>query len=354
MNQVSAKHRTSSPGKRVTSSRLLAFRHSSTEPRRAPGASALVELERQRAGDQLDGQRKRFLTWAERQRLVDAAPSPLWPMLVALGMLCVVSMSLSAEKGEGGLIKVLNERRELPFVPHEAEDIHERRKVPVKEQDVDSDAESNVSLLHKKREFISKDEGDKPVKWMEKPTPLGELMFNGKDYQILLTRAPPELAALAEVVLKNEKDIKKLAKGHHKIAALLQQDLLAVAELILLCRIMALGGSLDKAETARLRELLKLVSKRFGEEWPEALGVTRYVADVRQRNRYLRLVSHVASAAEAMGTHVLSNFEQDGEAGGNQARTGLSWKIMTGRLEIQRLLNEAKFFDEIAEVFKID
>lgn len=328
--------------------------HAAWTDTRRTAFSALAELERQRVGVPEEGHPRRFLTWAERQRRVDASLVSMWTMLVAIGMLCLVSMSLTGPNNDYELIKLLNERVELPFVPHEAETLDERQKVVVKERDIDSDAEEDVLLLKKKHEFISKDEGDTSLEWVEKPAALGELMFKGGDYHILHAQAPPELVPLVESLLKEERALKQRAQGHYKVVDLLQQDLVALGELMLLCRILASTGSPEKTQAERLRELLKVSAKRFAEEWPAALSLTKYIADARERNLYLRLISHVASATDAMRSYILADYGQEGSSELQLEKAALSRKVMTGRFEIHRLLDEANFFGDIAEVFRAD
>lgn len=316
--------------------------------------SALAELERQRPEHDTSGTPKRYLTWAERQRLVDAPPSPLWPMLLAIGMLWVVSISLTAPTNESELLKILREPVEVPFVPHEAEMLRERHAVVEKKRDLDSDAESDLLLLQRKREFLSRDEGDRLLDWVEKHVTLGDTLLNASDHAVLLKQTPAESAPLVEAVLKQARDLKQQAGGRPKIAILLQEDLAGVAKLILLCRALVASGNLDGEQVSRLMELLRLVAKRFSKEWPEALTLTRYVADARERKLYLRLVGMIASAAEATGSYILADYLHGNIAAAEQAREGLPWKITFARFEIQRLLDEAKFPGEIAEVFRAD
>lgn len=307
-----------------------------------------AELERQRYDTGELDKTGRFLTWAERQRLVDAPSSAVWPLLLAIGMLAMVSMTLRAPDKDADFIKGLDEAPSFAYVPDEENELPRQAK----ELDMDADSESDPLLLLKKRELISMDEGGKSLDWVEKPVTLGEILFKPSDRKVLLTQAPSDLAPVVQSIMKQATEAKQRVPGHSKISVLLQQDLVAVAELILLCRILAANGTLNQEQTARLKDLLNLAGMRFGKDWPEALSLTRYFADARERNMYLRLVSLISEAVQATGRYFLADFKHGKDAA--QLKESLSWKLVTSRFEIERLLEAAKLPVDISEVFRAD
>ncbi|KAL8453830.1 hypothetical protein Emag_001638 [Eimeria magna] len=315
-------------------------------------SAALAELARQRRAI-AESEPIRFLTFAERQRLLNAPASPLLPMLVAIGMLCVVSMSLAVLGNEGDLGKLPAQREEMPFVPHEAERWHERPHSEARKREEEG-SKTNLALFQKKLEYLSKDDGDKVLDWVEKPVLLGDLVMNGVDSQILLTHAPPHLTYLVRYLAKEKAELKRKAHGHSKVPEVLQQDLIAVGELLVLCRILAGGGKLDEEQARRLAGLFEIVTKRFGEEWPEALSLASYCPIERQCNGYLRLVGVVATAVNAVGRYLLPETTRAEAAEDIQLRAKLMRKVMTERLELERALAAANFSGDIAEAFRVD
>ncbi|KAL8425660.1 hypothetical protein Efla_003980 [Eimeria flavescens] len=323
---------------------------------RTSRSTGRAELERERRFPLGESEAVNFLSWSERQRLVDAPAFPLLPVLVAIGMLCVVSMSFTVPGNEKELPILLAEREEVPFVPHEAELMAERMQQPRRggAAAAQEDERLSLSLLQKKREFLLKDEGHKSLDWLEKPLPLGDILIKGKDRQILLTDASSHLAPSVHALLKQARELRRRTQGAAKLADLLQQDLIAVGEFMLLCRILAEGRKLNEEQTKRLMTLFQLVFKRFGSEWPEALTMTRYCADVEQCHSYLRLVSVVVRAAEAASNYFFLGYGKDEvDSYGSQEEKYLK-KLMTERLELHRALEEARFPVDVAEIFRTD
>ncbi|KAL8271687.1 hypothetical protein Esti_004400 [Eimeria stiedai] len=312
---------------------------------------ALAELARQRRAI-AEGEHARFLSFAERQRLLNAPASALLPMLVAIGMLCVVSMSLAGLGDEGQPGKLPFQREEMPFVPHEAERWNELPHSQKKREDEVSKA--NLPLFQKKLEYLSKDDGKTVLAWVEKPVPLGGLVMSGADSQTLLTQAPPHLGHLVRYLAKEKAKLKKKAHGHSKVPELLQQDLIAVGELMVLCRILAEGGKLDEEQASRFSRLFSIVTKRFGEEWPEALSLASYCPIERQCNDYLRLVSTVATAVNAVGSYLLPEAARREAADDAELKAKRLRKVMTERLALASALASANFAGDIAEAFMID
>lgn len=315
--------------------------------------SALAELERQSREARAKNS-TRYLTWPERQRLVDAPAAPVLPMLLAVGMIWVFSMSLMAHDDHVERPRIHTERFELPFVPHESDTPVGRRDSEVEEESADSDAESSRLLLYQKREFLSQDEGDRPVDWVENQASLRDSVLRKEDIQLLLRLAPSDLIPLTKSVLAKGRKLRPRSHARQKIVSLLQEDIIAAAELVLLCRVLALNGSMDEAQAERLHELLRLVAKRFGEEWPKVIGLSLYVPSVRESNLYLRLINLVAGAVEATGRFCLSSHKYKDSATREQEMQGLAWRLMTSRLEIQQHLEKANLPGDIAEVFRID
>ncbi|KAL8438572.1 hypothetical protein ACSSS7_000106 [Eimeria intestinalis] len=315
-------------------------------------SSALAELALQQRAI-AESEPSRYLTFAERQRLLNAPASPLLPVLVAIGMLCVFSMSLAGLEGEGDFGKLSLEREEMPFVPHEAERWRERPQSVLKRRESEVN-KANLALFQKKLEYLSRDDGAKVLNWVEKPLHLGDLVMNGVDSQVLLTQAPPHLSHVVSYLAKEKAELKKKAHGHFKVPELLQQDLIAVGELLVLCRILAEGGKLDEEQARRFAGLFEIVTKRFGEEWPEALGLASYCPIERQCIGYLRLVGVVATAVNAVGRYLLPEATNAQPAEGGQLRAKLLRKVMTERLELARALADANFPPDIAEAFRVD
>lgn len=345
----------------------LSVRASWTDsPRRGP-LSAYAELERQRYGlPSEDEGAPKYLTWADRQRLMDRPTSPLWPMLVAIGMLCIVSLSLSQSNDlDADIRQMLQERIEMPFVPHEWEAKRERgdfAKVQEKAGDADADAESGDLLLQRKKDEFFMEEGDKKLDWVEQHITLGSFLLTGADLAVLLTQAPENLRAILRSIMKQAKELEALSKGSSKLSILFHQDLLSVAQLILLCRVLSMTGNLDRTQRERLHALKKLVKKRFGEEWPEALSMTRYMGGRKEHEVYGRLAHVLVCSVDSFFNQFIKGGDKadvEGESGKKKHRKGgrgdrCPWKITTNRFELQRLLEEAKLSPHLAEAFRTE
>ncbi|OEH79700.1 hypothetical protein cyc_05543 [Cyclospora cayetanensis] len=271
-----------------------------------PRISALAELERQQAAPHFRSHRQ-YLSWADRQRLVDSSLSGLWPVLVALGMLCMVSISLTGLDNAADIRNSFMEGIEEPFVPHEAETLlQQHRGVDVQSSDADSDRESGPLLLSKKREFMSQDEGGKLVDWVERHISISDSLFTPRDYDVLMEEAPEDLLPLQLDVAKLANKLKTKSRKVSSLKILLQLDLIAAAQFMLLCRVVAAKSDLREEYMERLTGMLKLLVNRFSKEWKEALNMTHYVADVHERLRYQRLVSHIATITEETALHIMA------------------------------------------------
>ncbi|CDI75505.1 hypothetical protein, conserved [Eimeria praecox] len=277
-------------------------------------------------------------------------------MLVALGMLCFFSMSLTGVENDKELLKVLQERPEIPFTPHEAEETVPRfPSIPADATDAETDQDR--SLLRKTQELLSIDNvEEQQLEWLEKQLCLSDLLLQPADYKLLVEDAPAELATLIRALMQQSKQLKQQqqqATGRSRVLALLQQDLLTAAEIILIYRtLLGLNKQLSEEQLQRLQDILEIAGKRFREEWGIGISSTRYFPDVKDQQLYTRLVSVTALALE----DVLKLFSIQHIEGNEKEKTQqkLSWQLTTTRLELERLLEEAKLPQQIADAFRVD
>ncbi|CDJ42338.1 hypothetical protein, conserved [Eimeria tenella] len=325
--------------------------------------SALAELERQQrsssSSSSSSSSPQRYLTFAQRQALVNS-PAPAWlPMLVAFGMICFVSMTLSGLGGEGDLSRGGGERWELPLAAEGAlqqqllqqQLLQQAAAAAADAEPADADPQrprrSSQLLLASHEQALD---------WVESKQSLSTLMLRPADY-VTLHEAPAQLQQLASLLLQQARDLQQTQRlqpySHSKLSLLLQQDLIAAAELVLLCRILAARGALDAAQVQRLQQLLQLALQRFGKQWPAAIGLSRYVPSSSDQELYLRLVSAVAAALDDAVRFCLAEAQQSPENAKIDKRKR-AWNVLTARFDIQRLLQGAGFPEVVADVFRTE
>ncbi|CDJ59649.1 hypothetical protein, conserved [Eimeria maxima] len=361
------------------------------------GLSPLQELERQQqrgaAGSQVEApassngssNHRRYLSFAERQRLLNSAPPPWFPMLLALGMVCFFSISLSGIEGDRELLKLLQERAEIPFTPHEAEEATPRFSFSATEAEAAA-AEQDKSLLRQTQDLLAIDSADQQqeLEWLEERITLSDMLLKPVDYKTLLEEAPADLLPIIKALLQRAKLLKQQQQqqrqqhlslsGRSKAAAMLQEDLVAAAELTILYRMLLAGAANNKLtpqQQQRLQQLESVLhavgSKRLKEEWKEAVLSSRYFPDVHDQQLYSRIITIAAAAFDDL-MQCIALQQQAGSAtaaGGTETERAIaaatekqikkhSWRLTTARLELQRLLEAAKFPQQIAEAFKTE
>ena len=349
------------------------------QQQRAAAAAAAAEAEEAAARG-----RRHYLTYSERQVLLNPPASPWLPVLLALGVFCIFSMSLSSHS-TGESSKLIEDHTEAPFIPHES-DIPPHFLDEQTDTDVNEDYEDRLLSVQTKDLFsLGEDNEDQHLDWFRDGSSISKLLQVPYYYKMMLDSAPASLLRQVDVLLDESRKIQQQRQQQQqqqrqqqrqrrrsKTALLLQEDLLAAAEMLTFYRAAVNAASKPPTEEQqqqleRLQQQLGAAVYRFKYEWGEVFGVNNeFSLSLKEQQLYSRLVDVTGGSLEDM-LHALSEKLSAATEAATKTKTKTKHRRfknkindeddkrrLSTRLELGRLLSHAGFPGQIGDAFEAD